>query len=113
MFSIVPSQMRTSALILVLILLMVPLNTVLFEDNEIAFQTSGRSSGIDIKVDSVSLSSPIVLMKANTGCFHLIIQYLVSIDQPHCILLTLLQEYRLTFRLVFQIQAQLIQAISL
>ena len=56
MFSIVPSQMRTSALILVLILLMVPLNTVIFEDNEIAFQTSGRSSGIDIKVDSVSLS---------------------------------------------------------
>ena len=56
MFSIVPSQMRLSALILVLILLMVPLNTVVFGDNEATNQTSGRASGIDIKVDSVSLS---------------------------------------------------------
>ena len=56
MFSTALSQMRFSALILVLILLMVPLNSVLFEDNETINQTSGRASGIDIKVDSVSLS---------------------------------------------------------
>ena len=56
MFSTVPSQMRLSAAILVLILLMVPLNAVVFENDEIASQTSGRASGIDIQVDSVSLS---------------------------------------------------------
>ena len=56
MFSIASSQMRLSALILVLILLMVPLSTVVSGDNDATNQTSGRASGIDIKVDSVSLS---------------------------------------------------------
>ena len=42
--------MRLSAAILVLILLMVPLNAVVFENDEIASQTSGRASGIDIQV---------------------------------------------------------------
>lgn len=56
MFSLSSSQMRFAAPFLVLLLLLVPLNGVVFEDNESVNQSSGRSSGIDIKVDSVSIS---------------------------------------------------------
>lgn len=56
MFSVLPSEMRLTTAIIVLLLFSAPLSAVVSGSEQENSVTSGRSSGIDVSVDSVAIS---------------------------------------------------------